>query len=144
MSNGSFAEHESFVEAAGFLIENGDEEATTELAAKAWRLWVRPGGSRASARATGVPPPSRERERQPSVRGRARSRPGSRPWKVAVANAGVGTRSLQPEEVLEARQPVASPNVSSTSPSPANTAGTIEDVYKAVRQRPHQLVFAGE
>jgi tetratricopeptide (TPR) repeat protein len=33
-------EQESFVEAARFLIENGDKEAATELAANVWRLWM--------------------------------------------------------------------------------------------------------
>jgi tetratricopeptide (TPR) repeat protein len=34
------AEQDSFVEAARFLIENGDEEAAVELAANVWRLWM--------------------------------------------------------------------------------------------------------
>jgi tetratricopeptide (TPR) repeat protein len=33
-------EQQSFVEAARFLIENGDEEGAVELAANVWRLWM--------------------------------------------------------------------------------------------------------
>jgi tetratricopeptide (TPR) repeat protein len=33
-------EQDSFVEAARFLIQNGEEEAAVELAANVWRLWV--------------------------------------------------------------------------------------------------------
>lgn len=41
----------SFVDAARFLIENGEEEAATELAANVWRLWIT---CRATLRAGGA------------------------------------------------------------------------------------------
>lgn len=61
------AERGAFVEAAVFLVEDGDGEAATELAANVWRLWVVAGdavGGRAFLEAVldaGAPVPTRAR-----------------------------------------------------------------------------------
>ena len=38
--NRAFQEQESFVEAAGFLVQKGEADAAMEIAANTWRLWI--------------------------------------------------------------------------------------------------------